>query len=192
MAEHHRLNRLNHGLDVALPQRNRKRSHFRSGIECGLCFNADFGHAFNSYCYSANALSEKSLQTTWAILGYWILDDYRDVLRLGLFAFMAALASGIRTNIFSNFSMGIRPTVIPGEHKPTQKEFGASVHMPLPQVHLLTCARRWPGCLQTLLRFERTDWPVPPRVRAERFTGVLFCCRWRSEVIPLPSLRPAI
>ena len=36
--------------------------------------------------------------------------------------------------------------------------------MPLPEVHLLTCAARISTCAQTLARWARTDWPGSPHV----------------------------
>ena len=39
--------------------------------------------------------------------------------------------------------------------------------MPLPPVHLLTCAARAGLCAETLARWARTDWPGPPRVHLD-------------------------
>jgi hypothetical protein len=43
-------------------------------------------------------------------------------------------------------------------------------NMPLPQLHLLTCAPRKQSCMDTLLRLAHTDWPVKPRVHVDSGT----------------------
>lgn len=42
--------------------------------------------------------------------------------------------------------------------------------MPLPQLHLLTCAPRKQSCMDTLIRLAHTDWPVKPHVHVDEGT----------------------